>query len=269
MPPPTEVGDSRDDWGRVILPLNDLNGDGRTDFWVGGATLLRFYHGNFPVDSIPAAILDQGGDRPAPGGDFNQDGFTDLILGQPRASFLAGSVFIYLGSANMNGNYDIAIHDFDLEGYVAEVLGLAVTNTGDMNGNGVDDFAASAKLSTDPFDRGEVFIFSGDSSISTSVKDDKLNLPRYFTLSQNYPNPFNSTTVISYTLLRRAMVQLEIFNIAGNKVKTLIEKEAAAGSHQVVWDGKDESGQPVSSGIYLYQIKAGDFVETKKMQLVK
>ncbi|MCI0329602.1 MAG: FG-GAP-like repeat-containing protein [candidate division Zixibacteria bacterium] len=263
-PPPTEVGDSRQSWGSVLISLNDLTGDGRTDFWVGGATLLRLYYGGFPLDSIPAAIFDQGGDRPAPGGDYNQDGFTDLILGQPRAVFLAGSVFIYLGSSNMNGVYDIAIHDFQLP-TVAEVFGLAVTNTGDMNGDGIDDFAASAKFDTDPFDRGEVFIFSGDSSIPTGIRDDKTNLPRFFSLSQNYPNPFNSTTVISYALLRRNRVELEIFNIAGERVKVLVEREQPAGNHQVSWNGTDSLGQLLPSGIYLYRLKIGDESLGKKM----
>lgn len=216
------------------------------------------------MDSTPAAILDQGGDRPAPGGDYNKDGFTDLILGQPRPSFLAGSVFIYLGSSNMNGVFDIAIHDFQLP-TVAEVFGLAVTNTGDMNGDGVDDFAASAKLGVDPFDVGEIFIFSGDSSIPTGVKDGKLNRPRFFTLSQNYPNPFNASTVISYTLHRRSRVQLEIFNIAGERIRTLLDQEKMAGTFEVIWDGKDTLGRGISNGIYLYKLKVGEEVETRKM----
>ncbi len=118
-PPATMSGDSRDLWGLWIIPLNDLNGDGRTDFWLGGpSTLLRFYGGSFPIDSVPITILDQAGDRPTPGGDYNKDGFTDLILGQPIPSFLAGNVFIYLGSSNMAGKYDIAIPCYVLQDYV-------------------------------------------------------------------------------------------------------------------------------------------------------
>ncbi len=268
-PPATMTGDSRDLWGSWIISLNDLNSDGQTDFWVGGpSTLLRLYYGGFPINSTPAAILDQGGDRPAPGGDYNKDGFTDLILGQPKPSFLAGSVFIYLGSSNMNGVFDIAIHDFQLP-TVAEVFGLAVTNTGDMNGDGVDDFAASAKQDVDPFDEGEIFIFSGDSTIATAVKDEQTNLPRFFTLSQNYPNPFNSSTTISYTLLRRSQIWLEIFNIAGEKVRVLLDQRQTAGSHQIFWDGTDFLGKSLPSGIYLYKLKVGEETSVKKMVLIK
>lgn len=267
-PPP--LGDETNSWGAKIIPLDDLNKDGRTDFCVGGySTYLRLYYGGFPLDSVPATIFDDlGGERPASGGDYNQDGFTDLILGRPIAVFLAGSVYIYLGSRQMDGKYDIAIHDYDMP-YVAEVLGLAVTNTGDMNGDGVDDFAASAKIDTDPWDRGEVFIFSGDSSIPTGVKDDRTNLPRSFKLFQNYPNPFNSATLISYTLSRKARVRLEIFNIAGQLVKVLVDEEQSAGNHQISWEGKDSKGRPMPSGIYLYKLSFEGDVQVKKMVLVK
>ncbi|MCI0595657.1 MAG: T9SS type A sorting domain-containing protein [candidate division Zixibacteria bacterium] len=95
------------------------------------------------------------------------------------------------------------------------------------------------------------------------------NVPAAFDLGQNYPNPFNPTTTIQYALPEPANVELKIFNMLGQVVRTLVEEEKGAGYHQIVWDGKDEAGRTVSTGIYLYQIKAGDFVETKKMQLVK
>ncbi|HXF49386.1 MAG TPA: FlgD immunoglobulin-like domain containing protein [Verrucomicrobiae bacterium] len=95
------------------------------------------------------------------------------------------------------------------------------------------------------------------------------SLPVSFELGQNYPNPFNPTTTIQYALPEPAQVELKIFNMLGQAVRTLVNEEKGAGYYQVVWDGKDQTGQAVSSGIYLYQIKAADFVETKKMQLVK
>ena len=224
------------------------------------------------MDSVPSAILDQGGDRPAPGGDFNRDGYTDLILGQPIPSFLAGNVFIYLGSRQMDGKYDIAIHDYDLQGYVAEVFGLAVTNVGDMNGDGVDDFAASAKLGVDPFDVGEVFIFSGDSSIPTGVKDGKNNLPRSFELFQNIPNPFKQSTEIGFQLklnVRPENVRLEVYNLLGQKVRALVDERGKAGERTVLWDGKDEMGNWMPSGVYFYKLSYGDAVQVKRMLLVR
>ena len=94
-------------------------------------------------------------------------------------------------------------------------------------------------------------------------------VPTSFELSQNYPNPFNPTATIQYALPKAVQVELKVFNILGQVVRTLVDEEKGAGYHQVVWDGTDQTGRPVSTGIYLYQIKAGDFVETKKMQLIK
>ncbi len=94
-------------------------------------------------------------------------------------------------------------------------------------------------------------------------------VPVAFELGQNYPNPFNPASTIEYALPQPVKVELRVFNILGQVVRTLVDEEKAAGYYQVIWDGTDQTGKPVSTGIYLYQIKAGDFVETKKMQLIK
>ena len=89
-------------------------------------------------------------------------------------------------------------------------------------------------------------------------------------LYQNYPNPFNPKTTISFSLQNNCNVELSIYNIKGQKVKQLIRNHVSAGQHSVVWDGRDENNQPVSSGIYLYRIKTDDFLsKTKKMLLLK
>lgn len=94
-------------------------------------------------------------------------------------------------------------------------------------------------------------------------------LPSKIDLVGNYPNPFNPTTTIQYALPKGSKVELKIYNILGQVVRKLVDEEKPAGFHQTIWDGRDETGRPVSTGIYLYQIRAGDFVQTKKMQLVK
>jgi len=107
-----------------------------------------------------------------------------------------------------------------------------------------------------------------------SVKEQKRgtgsNLPRDFSLGQNYPNPFNATTVIEFTLPRTSAVNLQVFNILGQKVVTLVDETLEAGYKQVAWDGKDQKGNPVASGVYFYRLRAGDsFSDMKKMQLVR
>ncbi|NIS16809.1 MAG: T9SS type A sorting domain-containing protein [candidate division Zixibacteria bacterium] len=94
-------------------------------------------------------------------------------------------------------------------------------------------------------------------------------IPAKFELGQNYPNPFNPTTNIEFAVPARTHVRLNVYNITGQKVRTLIDQELEAGWKLVTWDGKSDSGNEVGSGMYLYRVEAGDFVESKKMMLVK
>jgi hypothetical protein len=94
-------------------------------------------------------------------------------------------------------------------------------------------------------------------------------LPATFRLGQNYPNPFNPATTIDYDLPTASPVRIEVFNIAGQKVCTLMDCQMPAGQHTAVWDSRDDHGARVGSGVYLYRITAGDFTDTRKMVLVK
>ena len=100
-------------------------------------------------------------------------------------------------------------------------------------------------------------------------KGDADQVPDEIGLTQNYPNPFNPTTTISYNVTESQHVTLEIFNVNGQKVKTLVDEVVSVGDHSVIWDSTDENGQKVASGIYMYRLTAGDIVETKKMTLLK
>jgi hypothetical protein len=93
--------------------------------------------------------------------------------------------------------------------------------------------------------------------------------PSEFVLSQNYPNPFNPTTKIEFTLAKSGFVTLQIYDVLGRKVKTLVSEELSSGYKSVIWDGKNDAGDEVASGVYFYQLKVGDFSEPKKMLLLK
>jgi len=88
-------------------------------------------------------------------------------------------------------------------------------------------------------------------------------------LHQNYPNPFNPITTISYQLPENGKVELTVYNLKGQKVKTLVNETLDYGDHTVIWNGKDDNGKSVSSGIYLYKLKTDNFENTKKMILLK
>lgn len=90
-----------------------------------------------------------------------------------------------------------------------------------------------------------------------------------FFVSQNYPNPFNPVTIIRYNLPQLCHVVIEIYNVLGQKVRTVVDEDQAAGSQNVFWDGKDTKGKDVASGIYFYKITAGVYVESKQMILLR
>jgi len=88
-------------------------------------------------------------------------------------------------------------------------------------------------------------------------------------LSQNHPNPFNPSTTVEYTIPRTSRVIIAVYNIVGQKVKTLLDAERVPGTYSITWDGTDERAHTVASGVYLYRISAGDYIETKQMVLIK
>jgi hypothetical protein len=94
-------------------------------------------------------------------------------------------------------------------------------------------------------------------------------LPGRYQLYANYPNPFNPVTTIRYDLPDASQVKLEVYNVLGQRVVTLVDESQEAGHHQVDWNSADSDGRPVSSGIYFYRLTADEYIETKKMMLLK
>ena len=120
----------------------------------------------------------------------------------------------------------------------------------------------------DPNLYSEIDVISCDEGESLRVPN--INVPaNNFTLKDNYPNPFNPLTTISYELLTDGIVNIVIYDLIGKKIKTLVSGFQTAGSKNVNWNATNNQGQPISAGVYLYSIEAGDFRQTKKMILLK
>ncbi len=102
----------------------------------------------------------------------------------------------------------------------------------------------------------------------TGIDGDEVT-PDKYALFQNYPNPFNPSTVISYSLIKTSFVSLKIYDMLGREVRTLISGEQPAGVYNFKWDGDNNTGRKVATGVYIYRIKAGDFIQSKKMILLK
>ncbi len=97
-----------------------------------------------------------------------------------------------------------------------------------------------------------------------SVEDESLLIPSEFNLSQNYPNPFNPSTIIAYSIPQRSNVSLKIYDIVGKEIATLVNEQKEAGLYEIKYDASK-----LSSGVYIYSIQAGDFLESRKMILMK
>jgi hypothetical protein len=233
------------EFGKSIKNICNLNGDEIVDFCIAGYEYILIY---FDLLNQPLEINGYSLDT---GGDINGDGFDDFIIGYER------KINVYLGSENFDINPDIIIDDslrFSTQ-YIYIV--------GDLNKDGFDEiisFAPNYPNAVDP--QGRVYIYSYNKL--TDIKDYQNNFLNNFELQQNYPNPFNPSTSIQYAIASRQFVTIKIYDVLGNEIATLVNEEKVAGIYEVKFDASK-----LASGIYYYQLRAGEFVETKKMILLK
>ncbi len=118
-------------------------------------------------------------------------------------------------------------------------------------------------------ERSDMGAYGGGDSVLVGIDDNEVPLPGHLALLQNYPNPFNASTVIRYNLPSASDVTVDIYDILGRKVETLVQEEQPAGYHQVAWDGKDKNDRMVSTGIYFYELYVDDYRESKAMIMIK
>ena len=118
---------------------------------------------------------------------------------------------------------------------------------------------------SDPSHESGSCVFSLSVVSPTSVNDNKSQLPRKSQLLQNYPNPFNPSTIINYYVANPTFVRLEVYNMLGQKIRSLQKVFQSAGEYSLVWNGMDDSNNSVSSGVYFYRLQADNFIIQKKM----
>ena len=148
------------------------------------------------------------------------------------------------------GTFTSAGWDFESE------TGNGIENVWDMDMSGV-------------MNDGYPYLWYQDGDATSLDVSDAPVLPDGFAIHQNYPNPFNPTTTISYDLPKRSQVTLGIYDLLGKQIKTLVNQSQDAGNKIAVWDGTNNLGRQVSAGVYLYQIQAGEFTQTRKMLFLK
>jgi hypothetical protein len=210
-----------------------------------------------------------------------------LSWSSPEATTVADVMKINLGIANAANVYAVQLTGKVDENLLAiDGVNAALPEGWEMQWNVVDNELRVAMAGATPLPSGSVasvmvrlknkesrLSFSMDALLNESVQPvgavEIAAVPTVFALAQNYPNPFNPSTTIKYQIATDANVTLDVYNLQGQKIRALVAKEQKAGYYSVVWDGRNEAGQTVSSGLYLYRVQAGSFVATHKMLLIK
>lgn len=133
---------------------------------------------------------------------------------------------------------------------------------------------AGQNISSPELEGTQFFMTSGFNGILRGVttevsQPEEVVLPKVYRLFQNYPNPFNPETIIRYQLPKTSQVILTIHNVLGQQVKMLVDQEQQAGEYTMTWDGSNDLGLKVVSGLYFFRLKAGEFVKTRKMVFVR
>lgn len=142
-------------------------------------------------------------------------------------------------------------------------VGIKASTGEPVNGVGENDL----------YRAGSGFWFADtEAKVPNAIEDDAAvpyELPRSYELHQNYPNPFNPVTTLLISLPERQSARLEIFNSIGQLVAVPLDAELAPGTHRVEWDARDVNGRNVASGVYIYRLVSGSYVETRTMTLLK
>lgn len=267
-------------FGHTIEPLGDINKDGYDDFAVGGTNNWPcIFLGGDPFDPTPIILGDTTnkdfrGNNIANIGDINHDGWDDIAVANIAWAYEEGIVHIYFGNLTIDTEADLVLRGTETEPSSGMQFGYSVGPAGDFNGDGVDDVVISSREKyLQSGDRGNVYVYAGDSSFSTPASEiQEAELPeRHSILKQNYPNPFNSDTQIEYTLWGHAKreVEIAVYNILGQRIALLRNCTETGGNQSVTWDGTDDLGSSVPSGIYFYVLKSDDQTQTRKMLFLK
>jgi len=202
--------------------------------------------------------------------DLNNDGLDDLSVG----TFMGITVFFgddAAGLLKFHANYGLGSRRYIRNWWT--VAGRSIQFcAADADADGDLDLLTCSSESSVDTNVEAVVIENRIIDVTTGISDlttDDQRLPESFVLSQNYPNPFNPATTIEYTLPRHTHVRIDIINMLGQCVRSLVDDRLSAGSYAVVWDGTDASGKGVATGVYLYRFRTDDYTTCRKMVLLR
>lgn len=265
--------DNWSEWFVRRFSLSDVNGDGIMDLVVGNyivkPAVTNIHYGSISgIDTIPSFVFtDPDTTKPEIGsggmshniGDFNNDGYDDIIL--TPAGW--GIFSLHFCGPNVSNKNPYGLRG--LEG--GSPFPRKGINVGDQNDDGFSEIVVTRGI-FDSLQIGNIFMFLGRNIQITSVEnseedDDKT---QGYILFQNYPNPFNSETIIKWEANKNFATLLKVVDILGREITTLIDEEMNAGKHSVIFDALKYT---LASGVYFYELKLGQHIERKKMIYIK
>lgn len=239
-------------WGLAKFVVTSSHYITRVEFWTNDFTtdvdvyLYDDFNGS-AVSNLLASKLDTA---------FTEPGYHSIEFAS--SPLVAASEDVYAVVKITNSSYTFPmVSDTEAPTPAATTYISATGSSGswyDLGVNQTDDVAI--RIRTSP-------------TLSLGVGDNPDQLPKHFTLRQNYPNPFNPATTISYSLERRAAVELTVFNVLGQELRHLVATTQPAGSYNVVWDGLADDSRESASGVYWYRLDVNGHAETRKMVLLR
>ncbi|MEZ5360261.1 MAG: FG-GAP-like repeat-containing protein [Candidatus Zixiibacteriota bacterium] len=245
----------------MVIGATDVDGDLDNDIvaFVDDSLLYITYLNDGSGDIEDSITAENYGNREISTLDFadiDKDGDLDLAYGYESG------YYVTVMSNRGNGMFEYSV-SYAMPHYAASAC------LTDIDGDTwVDLVTGTSHYSSS--DEDSIFVFwNNQQTFPLDIDDEPANLPLQYSLKQNHPNPFNPTTAIEYSLVRNTHVTIEVYNILGQSLRTLIDEDKPAGDHTVYWDGKDRTGSSVASGIYFYRMVTKGYSETRKMLLIK
>ncbi len=263
------IQDGVEPWHGISVQDNVNNVKLGDEVTVTGTVRERF--GETQIFNVTSAVVNSSG-NPVPGPIVEQTG--NLATGAATAEQWEGmlmraeNVTVTNPFADGSSNFGEFVID-DGSG------GLRVDDLGNFRGNLDTAFVQDQEIESITgiqyfsFGNYKMIPRNNDDVVTTTTSVDDGAIPVSFALAQNFPNPFNPETTIRYQVAELGDVKIEIFNVLGQRVKTLIDKVTSPGAHSVIWSGRNDLGRPVASGVYIYKMQAADFVKVQKMLFLK
>lgn len=191
-------------------------------------------------------------------GDLDNDGDVDVVASE------TGGMAWYENRSN-GANWQRRSIAIGEPNFIVPLGGADQHGPRDFNQDGFIDIAATMTLGL----QGELRWYANPGVTSAVDEKAEAAIPSVFHLAQNYPNPINPSTMIQYELPQASQVRLAIYNLLGERVRTLVDAKESVGVKQVKWDGRNEHGERVSSGVYLYRLEAGEYRMVRRLVLMK